>query len=251
MTNLKTIILAGGFGTRLSPLSTEAMPKQFHDLVGEGVSLFQQTVLRALKITAAKNIFPVANIMHKNIVLPQLAAINVEVARNVIFENKPRNTAYAIALAMTKIGDGVVAVMPSDHIIQGTFAKDIEVAVQMAKAGKIVTFGIKPDAPDSNFGYIWEGGFHEKPEPFVAKNLIEKGALWNSGIFVFDVAVIKCEFERLYGSDIENIPKISFDRAIMEKTDKTTVIKASFSLADLGNWEALKNYGVYREYKSA
>lgn len=231
-----SVILAGGFGRRLTPLSTVDKPKQFHDLNGEGISLFQQTVLRALKISLPKHVLPVANIKHKNLVLSQLAAANFEVAQNVIFETEAKNTAHAIYLAAKKIGKGLMVVLPSDHAITGSFNTDIEKAVKLAEKGKIVAFGIEPESADTNFGYILGHAFHEKPELHQAQVLLAEGALWNSGIFVFKAETVLSEFEDFYGN---NIPAISFDKAVMEKTDKLATIKAGFHWADLGSWEVL------------
>jgi len=239
------VILAGGFGKRLAPLSTEDCPKQFLDLTGEGISLFQQTVNRALQVATPKNIWPVANIIHEGIVLSQLEDTHREVAHNVLFEDESKNTAHAIYLAAGLIKKGVVVVMPADHIINGDFTQDINAAKELAMAGKIVAFGIKPESPDTNFGYLHAGGFHEKPDSFEAEKLIGQGALWNSGIFIFLAETVLEEFKRLHG---QTIPAISFDKAIMEKTDKLAVIPASFEWADLGSWEALKNFSRIREF---
>jgi mannose-1-phosphate guanylyltransferase len=248
MQNIHAIILAGGFGKRLMPLSTSENPKQFHDLTGIGISLFQQTLLRALKITKPQNIFPVVNITHKNLALAQTAATSNEIAQNIIFEPEQKNTANAIMLGLAKIKSGIVVVMPSDHEITGDFAGDIEKAIDLAGQGKIVTFGVEPESADSNFGYVMEGGFHEKPEPYQAEVLVAQGAMWNSGIFVFEVSTVLAEFEKLYGN---NIPAISFDKALMEKTNKLATIKASFHWADLGNWDALKDFPVYKQRQYA
>lgn len=247
MSEVYCVILAGGFGKRLAPISTDDKPKQFHDLNNVGASLFQQTVIRALKITSPANIIPVANIAHKSIVLSQLAAANNTVAQNVIFESQPRNTAYAIALATKKIGNGVIVVMPSDHAIEGSFAEDISDAVELAKSGRIVTLGIKPHSPDTNYGYLYENSFFEKPEEYVAEELIERDAMWNSGIFVFQAETVLAELAMHYGDDIESIPAISFDKAVMEHTDKMAVIRANFAWADLGTHESLKRFSVKEE----
>lgn len=237
----KTIILAGGFGKRLAPLSTEDMPKQFLDLTGSGKSLFQETIERALQISDAQDIFPVVNLRHIELVEQQTEAYP-EIRQNLVYETEQRNTAYAIALGMEQAGEGIIIAMPSDHYIQGSFEEDVHKAAELAVEGKIVAFGIVPETPDSNFGYLYQDGFHEKPEPYIAEKLVDNGAMWNSGIFIFDAETVYSEFEKFFGPGLGNIPPISFDKAIMEKTNKLAIVEAGFKWADMGSFAALDKY---------
>lgn len=233
------VILAGGFGRRLAPISTPYKPKQFHDLLGHNETLLQSSVKRALMFADAEDVFTIGNVVHEDHLLGQLAEINEGLLENLILEQEPRNTAFAIKLALSQIEDGVLLVMPSDHYIQGNFYDDVEAAAELAEKGKIVTFGIMPEYASINYGYLLGNEFSEKPDYANAVKLIRKGALWNSGIFTASAETLRAEYAK-HAPDLSG--KLPFDKAVMEKTDKMSVIRANFHWDDLGSWESLEKY---------
>jgi mannose-1-phosphate guanylyltransferase len=233
------VILAGGFGRRLAPISTPYKPKQFHDLLGHGETLLQSTIKRALMFAEPQDVITIGNVIHEEHLQTQLHEINVDLLENLIFEDEPRNTAYAINLALNHINDGILLIMPSDHFINGNFYDDVEKAVKIAAEGKIATFGIMPEYPSTNYGYLLENKFFEKPEYADAIKLIRKGALWNSGIFVASDSTLKLEYLK-YSPDLTSKPP--FDIAIMEKTNRMEVLRAHFNWDDLGSWESLEKF---------
>ena len=234
------VILAGGFGRRLAPVSTPYQPKQFHDLLGCGETLIQSTIKRALMFAEPEDVITVANAVHEVHVEKQLAEINQGLLQGVIYEDEPRNTAYAISLALEQVADdSILLIMPSDHFINGNFFDDAENAIELAQKGKIVTFGIMPEYPSTNFGYLLQNTFIEKPDYATAVKLLRSGALWNSGIFVAKASVIREEFTKYHTNFSLYYP---FDKAVMEKTKKMEVIPAQFNWDDLGNWESLEKY---------
>ena len=233
------VVLAGGFGRRLAPVSTPYKPKQFHDLLGHGETLLQSTVKRAMMFADAKDVITIGNIIHEDHMLSQLSEVHVDLLENLIFEEEPKNTAFAIKLALDQIKDGIILVMPSDHYINGNFYDDAETAFDVAEKGKIATFGVMPEYASTNYGYLHGQKFIEKPDFDVAIKLIRAGALWNSGIFVASAETLREEFTK-YCTDFHgNLP---FDKAIMEKTSKMEVVRAHFNWDDLGSWESLEKY---------
>ena len=235
MDNVYSIILAGGFGRRLYPLSTEQKPKQFHDFTGCGKTLVQLALVKSLDISHAENIYTIGSKTHAELLKAQLTEINSYLVKNIILEDVPKNTAYSVWLALQKIEDGILVIQPSDHYIAGHFDLSIEKAIKLAKIGKIVTFGIKPTEPNTNYGYILQNRFIEKPTLEKAEELIKQGAFWNSGIFVASTKALREEFAKYYNGE-----EISIDKAIMEKTDKIFAIEALFDWADLGSFEAIE-----------
>ena len=233
------VILAGGFGRRLAPISTPYKPKQFHDLLGHGETLIQSTVKRAMMFADAKDVITIGNVIHEEHLESQLAEVHVDLIENLIFEDEPRNTAYAIKLAIEQLKDGIVLIMPSDHFIHGNFYDDAEAAFEVAEKGKIATFGVMPEYASTNYGYLQGNKFFEKPDYANALKLIRSGALWNSGIFVASVKTLKAEFAKHYPDTSSKLP---FDKAIMEKTTKMQVVRAHFNWDDLGSWESLEKY---------
>lgn len=246
MQDLNIIILAGGVGRRLAPISTDEKPKQFHDLLGSGKSLLQETAERALGFAEANNIYTIGNLVHRELLDEQLRSLDESLARNVILEPCSKNTAASIFLAANMVKSGLMVILPSDHYIKGGFENDIIKALRPASEGKIVTFGIVPTMPSVNYGYILNDNFIEKPSAKTAQNLIEQGAVWNSGIFVAKAETILQEFRRFhpefFDSEFKNLPSLPFDKAVMEKTDKTQMLRASFEWDDLGSFESLKKY---------
>ena len=209
------VILCGGSGTRLWPLSREMHPKQFVDL-GEGRTLFKDTVRRAAALPGAQPPIVVCNETHRFLVSASLFECGT--GGQLILEPAPRNTAPAIALAAlsalescrTPAEDPLLLVLPSDHLLadQGKFAQAVEDAVQMAESGRIVTFGISPTGPATGFGYVQQGKaignigyevarFVEKPSADKAKAMLEEGGYsWNSGMFLFSASVYMRELSR-------------------------------------------------------
>ncbi|HYE00534.1 MAG TPA: mannose-1-phosphate guanylyltransferase/mannose-6-phosphate isomerase [Alphaproteobacteria bacterium] len=203
MARVFAVILAGGSGTRLWPLSREDFPKQFLDLTGCG-SLLQQTVRRAMLVAQPSDIMVVAAKEHQHLVKSDLDALHPELAGGIILEPSGRNTAAAVALAAElteqRDGDAVMWVMPADHAVEKEPAllEAINAALPAAEAGRIVTFGIKPTRPETGFGYIKQAAplegvagvhqvaqFIEKPDLEVAERMVAtRQYLWNSGMLL-------------------------------------------------------------------
>lgn len=269
------IILAGGSGSRLWPLSRELYPKQLLNINGDK-SLLQSTFERLNKFMPAKNIVSITNTKHTSNVKMQLETLSDAIS--VLSEPLSRNTAPAIALATKFIQqnsdekDPVILVVPSDHLIKNTkhFLSTVEKGEQLAKEGYIVTFGIEPDYPETGYGYInilnqhiHEGfkvkEFVEKPDTKTAQKYIEaKTYFWNSGIFMFkastmieeiknlapEISKIMEEFDFSKTDSIEynlfeKMPNISIDYAIMEKSDKIALVKLESDWNDLGSWQSI------------
>ena len=199
-TNNYAVIMAGGVGSRFWPYSRKHYPKQFHDVLGMGKSLLQQTVNRFRNICPDDNIFIVANKEYKELILEQLPQINPD---HILLEPVGRNTAPCIAYASYKIHaknpEANVVVAPSDHIIMKEVEFENEfllLSPPVKKEEALVTLGIKPHRPDTGYGYIrFEGentevhhvlNFTEKPKLEIAKAFVSSGEyVWNAGIFIF------------------------------------------------------------------
>ncbi|MDN5321077.1 MAG: mannose-phosphate guanylyltransferase / mannose-6-phosphate isomerase [Thermococcaceae archaeon] len=264
---MKTLILAGGKGTRLWPLSRELMPKQFIRIF-DSTSLFQKTVERALKFSKPKEIFIVTNREYKFRVMDDLRELGIEVPEeNILLEPVGKNTLPAIFWGMKAIeenyGKSKVTVLPSDHLIRvnDDYIKAFENAEKLADK-YFITFGIKPTRPHTGYGYIkpgekLEGGyrvaeFKEKPDYETAKRYVEEGYYWNSGMFLFDSSLFIEEVKNLapevYNAfedaksieeAYEKVPEISVDYGIMEKTNKAAVVPLNTYWNDLGSFDAL------------
>ena len=280
MALINPVILCGGSGTRLWPLSRQSMPKQFLNLIGEN-SLFQQAAQRFSGSQFLKPLVLTSN-EYRFIAAHQLSDIDVE-HNGLILEPSAKNTAPAILAAAqmlySKDPDALMLVMPSDHYIpERQLLIDLVLAARAtAEDGMIVTFGIKPARPETGFGYIELGvalsqnegyrvsSFHEKPDEENAREMLNQGTyLWNSGLFlarcetVLSLAeqfvpdmlslvkdsvinsVKDLDFLRLDKTFWRKIEALSFDYAIMEKADNTIVFPFLGVWSDLGDWSTLK-----------
>jgi mannose-1-phosphate guanylyltransferase len=257
MTNL---ILCGGAGTRLWPLSRQSRPKQFYPLFG-GKSIFQETIERNRVV--ADRFFVASNAVQMELARQQLVATG-NPAADFLVEPVGRNTAPAIALACLALPpEEIVFVTPSDHRMNRLedYWRAVKRAKTLAEAGFLVTFGITPTYPETGFGYIEADGevvksFREKPDLKTAEGYIASGRYsWNSGMFVFQAGVFLAELERhspdvlaacrLVGgthpslAQMQAIPSISIDYAVMEKSDRVRVVAVDPGWSDLGSFDAL------------
>jgi mannose-1-phosphate guanylyltransferase len=260
------VILTGGVGSRLWPLSRKSQPKQYLDIF-DGKSLFEMTVDRNKNI--ADKVMVVGNIDNRH--LSELALSKSGTSYIDIIESTPRNTAAAIAFAaFASEGNDILIITPSDHIIGNAdlYEESIKEAIEKADNGFIVTFGIVPTKPETGYGYIERNGdnvlsFREKPNQVTATDFIEKGNfLWNSGMFCFKASILLEELKK-YAPDVyeksktawENnkngnldlalsleIPSISIDYAVMERSKKIKVVSAQFAWSDLGSFESVYDY---------
>ncbi len=266
--SITPVILCGGSGTRLWPVSTPELPKQFHALTGEG-TLLQETVRRAASLGLGRPVV-VCSAADLETVRRQIADVGIE-PRLVITEPQGRNTAAAVAAAALMV-DGRLLVMPADHVISDTSALAGAVASgeEAAAAGMLVVFGVVADRPETGYGYIRPGAsgdawkpvvaFTEKPDLEAARSLVAAGCLWNSGMFLFDSATVRDELRRWAPEVIEAVsgsipsehgpvarltdafaasPSIAFDRAVMEKTERAAVVPLEAGWSDIGSWAAL------------
>ncbi len=272
---MKSIILAGGSGSRLWPLSREEYPKQLLSFDKEQ-SLLQKTFNRLCTFSKPADIVTVTNIKHYSNIKLQLNKIDS--SNVVIGEPFGKNTAPAIASTLQYFiqqgcEDDVVLIVPSDHLIKDIdgFNKTVELGKKLAEQGYIVTFGIKPTYPETGYGYIKTEKalsvgykvekFVEKPNFETAKKYLDSGNYyWNGGIFMGKISTFLNEFKK-YASDIymhlgelnfskstqinysvyEKMPSISIDYAIMEKSDKIALVKLQSDWNDLGSWQSIFN----------
>lgn len=258
---MKVIILAGGRGTRLWPMSRKTYPKQFLKLTDK--TLFRKTIDRCLLVARPEDIFISTNQDYYFLVEKELEETEIN-KENIIIEPFSKNTGPAILFAINEISakdDELILVCPSDHFISPNedFAQDVKRAEQVAALGYIVTFGIKPLLPETGYGYIetkqsllkkTENGvlyynvenFIEKPNLKKAQELIESGDYyWNSGIFLFPFRLMMQEFEKNAKDliiDFENIEPISIDKAVIEKSDKIATTPVDFNWSDVGSWNS-------------
>jgi mannose-1-phosphate guanylyltransferase len=256
------LILSGGDGSRLWPLSTPEKPKQFLQIF-EDKSLFGHTLDRNLDLV--DEFFVVTNHDQWNLAKPQLEQREVG-NYSYFLEPCARNTAPAIAIACMQLDPSdLVLVSPSDHMIEGSgYTTAVNKAFELAKEGAIVTFGIQPTEPQTGYGYIQANGsevvsFHEKPEHQKAIEFITaKNYYWNSGMFAFKAGVFLEELEKyntelfqllrkldlttITREDFEKLPNISVDYAVMEHTAKLKMVAGNFDWTDLGSFESLFGY---------
>lgn len=286
MNNLKNnrycVIMAGGIGARFWPMSKTATPKQFIDILGIGRTLLQMTFDRFNKICPSENIYIVTNEIYHDLVLEQLPMIS---SSQILCEPMRRNTAPCIAYAnhviKQKNPKAVIVVAPSDHVIlkENIFTQDIEQAMSIAETHEwLITLGIKPNRPDTGYGYIQYVAdnvlpeikqlkkvkqFTEKPDLERAEKFIQSGDfLWNAGIFIWSLESINNAFKKhlsevndlfdkgigKYGSPEEKefiektypvCSNISIDYGVMEKANNVYVMAVDFGWSDLGTWGSL------------
>ena len=276
MTSVVPLILAGGAGTRLWPLSRELFPKQFHAIFGER-SLLQNTLLRARAVSETPAII-VCNEDHRFLVAEQCRGIDLGWT-SLILEPEGRNTAPAIGLAALRAleddENAVLLFLPSDHLVadEAAFAAAAQEAIEAAKKGRLVTFGVQPTRPETGYGYIEVDqicssaqpvvSFVEKPSAEVAEQYLAGGRhLWNSGMFVLGARAYMDELakrrpaiaeavEAAYASGEKDLdffrpgeaflsaPSESIDYAVMEETDKAAVVAVQFGWNDVGSWSAI------------
>jgi mannose-1-phosphate guanylyltransferase/mannose-6-phosphate isomerase len=271
------VILSGGSGTRLWPLSRKLHPKQFIKLIGE-TTLFQEAVLRLPKNIESPLV--ICNEEHRFLAAEQLRQINRS-ASSIILEPIGRNTAPAIALAALKSiqesKDAILLVLSADHLIQdiGKFHQVIALATKQAEQNKLVTFGIEPNKIETGYGYIKANiyknknyynidEFVEKPDYKTAKKYVNSGGyFWNSGMFMFKASVYLSELEkyepeilsacqkscqtefhdldfiRLNEKEFLSCPSQSIDYAVMEKTKNAVMVALDVQWNDVGSWSAL------------
>jgi mannose-1-phosphate guanylyltransferase/mannose-6-phosphate isomerase len=268
------VIMCGGSGTRLWPASRPSRPKQFVPLTSERSS-FQDTVLRVMGLAGARRPLVVAGIAHRATILAQLAEIGV--SADLLLEPEPRDSAAAMAAAaawiFTADQEGVAAIVSADHHIPDAvaFRSAVSHAVEGARSGRLVTLGVRPTSPSSAYGYIRPAGtnglqdviaFVEKPDAATAARYMSNGYLWNSGNFVVSSKVLLEDLATHAGDVLRAVevglansrsegsvttlgagfcaaPKISIDYAVMEKTQRASVLAVDFEWSDVGAWDAV------------
>ncbi|MBT8128205.1 MAG: mannose-1-phosphate guanylyltransferase/mannose-6-phosphate isomerase [Gammaproteobacteria bacterium] len=278
------VILSGGSGTRLWPLSRRMHPKQLLPLVNE-TSMLQDTISRLTGSPDIDHVMVLCNDDYRFMVAEQVKETDIA-TNEIILEPMGRNTAPAIALAafnaVREGDDPVLLVLPADHVIADveTFQSALQLGKQQSEAGRLVTFGIVADTPETGFGYIkalstgnqetvYEvDQFVEKPDAETAANYIADGHYyWNSGMFMFkastylealklhsadiyqasqaafNAAIRDSDFVRVGKSEFENCPSDSIDYAVMEKVDNAVVIPVDIGWSDVGSWSALHDVG--------
>lgn len=261
---ITNVILSGGVGSRLWPLSRKSKPKQYLPLF-DGKSLFELTVERNKQV--CDQVLVVGGKDNFELSRQFLAGSSYKE----IIEAAPRNTAAAIAFsAFSHDSEDILLITPSDHLIEDAQAYESAIleAVHLAKEGFLVTFGLRPTKPETGFGYIEHEGnkvlsFREKPNKETAQEFIKSGNfLWNSGMFCFSAGVFLQQLQKYEPSvydtsrdafnkskhgflpeeETMKIPSISVDYAVMERSDKIRVVASSFTWSDMGSFEALYEY---------
>ncbi len=271
------LIMCGGAGTRLWPASREGRPKQFLPLFGAR-STFQDTLLRVSDPALFERPIVITNGAYRFMVLEQLAEIGIEA--DVLLEPMRRDSGPAIAagaaFAQARDADAIVLALAADHIVRdtGAFLAACREGLAAAASGRIVTFGVQPERPATEYGYINPGEvvsgdvrsvakFVEKPDQATAEQYIKAGYLWNSGNFMFRAAVLLDEYRRVDAKSIEAVADsvskagrdlcfvtldpdafgaakaISIDYAVMEKTARAAVVPVACGWSDVGSWHAV------------
>jgi mannose-1-phosphate guanylyltransferase/mannose-6-phosphate isomerase len=282
--SLVPVILSGGSGTRLWPLSRGSYPKQFLNLTGPQ-SLIQQTAARAAGLTRAAPIV-ICSAEHRFLVAEQLRGQAPGAPPRIVLEPVARNTAPAVAVAALLVAEqspeALLLILAADHAIAdvAAFGRAVDAACAAARAGHLATFGMRPSHPETGYGYIKPGAalampgahavekFIEKPNAATAATYLAQGYLWNSGCFVFRAGDIIAEFTthapavleaaraaiaasstdldflRLDQAAFAAAPSISIDYAVMEKTSRAAVVQADIGWSDIGSYGALWDVGA-------
>ena len=273
MSNICPVILAGGSGTRLWPLSRSAYPKQFLDITSEKTML-QETLARLDGLDLMDPII-ICGEDHRFYVKDQMAEIGIK--GNILLEPAPRNTAPAITIAaMLSDPKTILLVLPADHLVKDIthFHESIKKAIDHSIKGHLVTFGINPSSPNTNYGYMKagkeiDGGYQvtefiEKPKKETAESYLKEGNyFWNSGMFIFQASSFLEEIKKhepeIYDTCKNSFKRISFDKfftrieknsfskcnsksidyAVMEKTEKAILVPLDAGWSDLGTWDAV------------
>lgn len=271
------VVMAGGIGSRFWPYSRDSYPKQFLDILGTGRSMLQMTYDRFASFTTPERIIVVTNSKYEQLVKDQLPEV---LSQNILSEPSKRDTATCIAYASYKIRkrfpEAKVIVTPSDHMIlnESLFQAKVKSALEVASDTNLVTIGIKPNRPDTGYGYIQYLAepevlaqkvktFTEKPNAELAETFLQSGDfVWNSGIFIWknksilhafekylpELAEVFEEGEEFWHTDKEQefirrayslVKNLSIDYGIMEKSDSVYVVLGDFTWADLGSWKGL------------
>lgn len=275
------VIMAGGVGSRFWPVSRSSYPKQFHDMLGTGKSLLQQTFLRLSKIVPSDQILILTHLDYVDLVNQQLPEVKPD---RIIAEPAMKNTAPCLLLSALKINKenpkAKMVVAPSDHWIEDedAFAADVHKAFEACSENDLLmTLGISPTFPNTGYGYInYEKhdntfpkkviSFTEKPDYITAKSFLKAGNyLWNAGIFIWKTAFIIDQFqcflpemfsvfekswsklntieEQLFlNKNYPGLEEISIDYGILEKSKQVGVIEANFDWSDLGTWDSLHSH---------
>jgi len=275
--NVYAILLAGGTGTRLWPVSRQLYPKQLVKFIGDD-SLVQSTIKRLSPVVDIGNVRIVCGEQHFHETARHIQDIGLQADGKIICEPSGRNTAPAILLAVLHTliveKDAVLCVFPADHVIGNIerFHERLKAAIRLADQGYIVTFGITPIYAETGYGYvegaavISEGAlrvkrFVEKPDRKTAQQYIKAGNFfWNSGMFAFKASVIMDEFRAwqpdlleqmnamfdpdrpITKAEYDRLPDISIDYAVMEKTNQGVVLPSDFGWSDIGSWKSLYDF---------
>jgi len=284
--HLYAVILAGGSGTRFWPLSRHLYPKQLLRIMG-GETLIQQTMRRVVGCVSADQVLISTNSLQAESIRFQLAEWKDALQNSFLLEPEGRNTAPAIALAACRVmesdPDGIMLVLPADHVIKedSRFQASVSLATQLAHDGHLVTFGVKPIRPETGYGYIQPNRrvrlgsrrslighpvarFVEKPDAPTAQRYLRSGNYyWNSGMFVWRASVILDELARHqpalmrsvkalaskatpnsvseeFARAYKQLPSISIDHGVMERSSRAAVIPVAFTWSDVGNWSSLE-----------
>ncbi|MBX9822786.1 MAG: mannose-1-phosphate guanylyltransferase, partial [Afipia birgiae] len=268
------LIMCGGAGTRLWPASREGRPKQFLRLFGSH-STFQETMLRVSDASLFVRPIVITNAAYRFMVLEQLNEIGLEA--DILLEPARRDSGPAIAtgaaFALTRDPDAVVLALAADHVVRdpAAFVEACRKALSVANAGRIVTFGVLPERPATEYGYIRPGDvvsgdvrkvakFVEKPDPATAAGYVADGYLWNCGNFMFRAQMLLDEYRSVDADSVGTLVEavgsagrdlgfvtlplesfgkatpISIDYAVMEKTTQAAVIPVSCGWSDVGSW---------------
>lgn len=270
------VIMAGGIGSRFWPYSRKNKPKQFLDFFGMGRTLLQQTFDRYSKIVPEENIFVATNSQYEELVKEQLPQLSEQ---QILLEPARRNTAPCVAWASAHIqkmnSDANIIVAPADHLIlkEREFVESITKGLEfVAQSSQLLTLGIKPNRPETGYGYIQIADeklddfykvktFIEKPQLEFAEVFVESDEFyWNSGIFLWKASTIleafRIHMPEMYekiknnDEDIESWPNISIDYGIMEKAENVYVQLCNFGWADLGTWGSLHEASPKDQHKN-